>query len=161
MLRGESPAVDSRPVLSTSDSTWLDGPRTDAACPGLLLPAMEFMPGVGAVIRPVGPAHGLGGGDGRRIPRTLGAPQGPQGSPHDAMRPPHDRPLPWQILTGVCASCSLGSRQDTRWRPSPRNNARAHQPLPTGRTAFRVHVAPLGTGRLPIEGDRHDYGRLA
>ena len=122
---------------------------------------MEFMPGVGAVIRPVGPAHGLGCGDGKRISRTLGAPQGPQGPPHDAMRPPHDRPLPWQILTGVCASCRLGSRQDKRWRSSPRNNARAHQPLPTGRTAFRVHVAPLGTGRLPIEGDRHDYGRLA
>ena len=31
VLRGESPAVDSRPALSTSDSTWLDGPRTDAA----------------------------------------------------------------------------------------------------------------------------------
>ena len=31
VLRGESPAVDARPALSTSDSIWLDGPRTDAA----------------------------------------------------------------------------------------------------------------------------------
>jgi hypothetical protein len=31
VLRGESPAVDARPALNTSESTWLDGPRTDVA----------------------------------------------------------------------------------------------------------------------------------
>jgi hypothetical protein len=36
VLRGESSAVDTRPALSTSDSIWLDGPRPDAACPGLV-----------------------------------------------------------------------------------------------------------------------------
>jgi hypothetical protein len=161
VLRGESPAVDSRPALSTSDSTWLDGPRTDAACPRWPPHTMEFMPGANSVVRPVGPAHGPGCSDGWRIPHTLGAPRWPPRPLHDTMRPPHDRPLPWQVCAGVWASCSLCSRQGRRRCSSSWNNARAYQPLPASRTAFRVHVAPLGTGCLPIEGDRHDDGWLA
>ena len=44
VLRGESSAVDSRPALSTSDSTWLDGPCTDAACPGFGSLALWSLP---------------------------------------------------------------------------------------------------------------------
>jgi len=121
---------------------------------------MEVMPGAGAVIRPVGPAHSLGRGDGGCILRTLGAPRGPQGPPHDAMKPPQDRPLPWQVLAWVCASCGLCSSQHGRWRPSPRDDPGVHQQLPTGRTPFRVHLTPLGTDGLPIKRDRDNHGRL-
>jgi hypothetical protein len=160
VLRGESPAVDSRPALSTAESTWLDGPRTDAACPRWPPHAMEFMPGADSVVRPVGSAYGLGCGDGGRLLRPLGVPQSPQGPPHDAMRPPHDRLLPCQVCAGGGASCRLCSRQGERRRSSPRDDPGAHQQLPAGGTPFRVHVAPLGTGRLPMERDRDNHGRL-
>src|SRR4029077_7950928 len=44
VLRGESPTVDARPALSTAESTWLDGPRTDAAGHEVLRRSMEFGP---------------------------------------------------------------------------------------------------------------------
>ena len=102
----------------------------------------------------------LGYGDCGRLRRPLGAPPWPQGPPHNAMKPPQDRPLPWQVLAWVCASCGLCSSQHGRWRPSPRDDPGVHQQLPTGRTPFRVHLTPLGTDGLPIKRDWDNHGRL-
>jgi hypothetical protein len=160
VLRGERSAVDSRPALSASESTWLDGPRTDAACPRWAPHAMEVMPGAGAVIRPVGPAYGLGRGDGGRLPRTLEAPRCPLGRAHDARRSPPDRPLPWQVLAGVCASGGSCLRRPRRRGARPWDDLEANEPLPADRTPFRMRITPLGTPRLPPQRHRHHHGGL-
>ena len=75
------------------------------------------------------------------------------------MRPPHDSPLPWQVLGWVCLMQHVPDRAGGGAPPlgiTPVHTSRCPQ---AGQRS--VHVAPLGTGCLPIEGDRHDYGRLA
>ena len=122
---------------------------------------MEFIPGARSVIELVGPANAPGCGDGGLVPNTLGVPQRPQRPRYDTTRLPRDRPPPGQASTAVCFSCGVLSRQHEWWRPDPRNDLSTDQELPAGRTPFRVHVASLGTDRLPIERDRDDRGRLA
>src|SRR5262245_7832309 len=122
---------------------------------------MEFMPGAVSIVRPIGPAHAPSYGDGGWVLRTWGAPRRPQRPRYDTTRLPLDRPPPGQASTAVGFSCGVLSRQHEWWRSAPRNDPSAYQELPAGRTPFRVHVASLGTDRLPIARDQDDHGRLA
>jgi hypothetical protein len=92
----------------------------------------------------------------RHTERSPSAPQTTWG-PH-AAGARHTTPLarvclPYRVMLHVA--------QPGEWRsPTAQDNPRAHEPLPAGRTPFRVRLAPLRTRRLPIARDRDDHGQL-
>src|ERR687884_494996 len=124
---------------------------------------MEFVPRHPYAIPPATSPDRLPGGAVVRRPGSLSP---PDHFPACGETPPGYRQIhhpPERLLPAACrvsASCREFPSPYRRGRTAPRDDSGAHQPLPAGGTPFRVHVAPLGTGCLPIERDRDHHGRL-
>src|SRR5262245_14555477 len=130
VLRRESPAVDARPALSTSDSTWLDRPRTDAAWHGGLRRALEFVP---RHLHTIPPATGPDRLPGGAVIRRLGPLGPPDPCPAGGETPPGHRQThhpPDCLLPAACrvsASCRAFPSPYRRWRTTTRDDAGTHE----------------------------------
>src|SRR5262245_3991728 len=139
VLRGESPAVDARPALSTSDSTWLDGPRPDAACPGFCRLALWRLPW----------GHPPSSGRGQAWP----APHVRERWPYLAPRPP------WSTASRLLeGSPGCPQAHDTLGRaPQWSESHAAHSPEAMRGGAPPRGMTPVHTSRWPQVGHRSGW----
>jgi hypothetical protein len=122
--------------------------------------AMEFTLRRPHVIRPVSGPAGLAPEGVSAVPAPWWswstAPPGVCPVP----RPPPGTLRPWQASPAVQLSCgALLREQEGRSTPT-RDDARAHEPLPAGRTPLGMGVSTRGTHRLPGQWHRRLHRRL-
>jgi hypothetical protein len=75
-------------------------------------------------------------------------------------RPPPGTLRPWQPSPVVQLSCRALLREHAGRSTPTRDDARAHEHLPAGRTPLWMGIPTLGTHRLPVQTHRHDHRRL-
>jgi hypothetical protein len=124
---------------------------------------MEFVPRHPYAILPATGPDSLPGG---AVVHSLGPLSPPDHFPACGETPPGHRQThhtPDRLLPAACrvsASCREFPSPYRRWRTPARDNAGAHEPLPTGGTPLGMGLPTRGTHRLPGQRHRRLHRRL-
>jgi hypothetical protein len=113
-----------------------------------------------SVIRPVTGAAGPTRAGAIAVPGAAAAPEHCSQAVVSVPWPPPGTRRPWQVAPAGRISCGARLCGQVGRGSSARDDARAHEPLATGRTPLGMGLPTLGTHRLPVPSQRDHHRRL-